>query len=83
MLESLLPSPKPSVVLWKGNRDTDKVVMFCAATKHVSEGSITLMSLSRVLVGAAGVGVVKVTAVGPTIVQVVVFASISAGHGAV
>ena len=39
------------------------------------------MSSSRVLAGAAGVGVVNVTAMGPTIVQTVVLASGSGSHG--
>ena len=74
-----MTSPTPSVVLWEGHRDADKVVMFGAATKHVSEGSIMSISWSRVLPCAAGVGLVKVTAMGPTIVQIVVFASGSGG----
>ena len=73
----------PSVILWKGHRDADKVVVFCAATKHVGEGSITLMSWSRVLACAVGVRLAKVTAIGPTIVRIVVSMSGPGGHGAV
>ena len=78
-----MPSPTPLIVLCKGHRDTYTVVVFGANTKHVCEGSITLMSWSRVLAYAAGVGLVKVTAVGPTIVQIIVFASSLGGHRAV
>ena len=55
--------------------------MFGAAPKHVGKGSIMLMSWSTVLAGAAGAGVVKVTVMGPTIVQSVVSACGFRGHG--
>lgn len=55
--------------------------MFCAAAKHVAEGGITSMAWIWVLTGAASVGGVKVTAIGPTVVQIVVVASSPGRHG--
>jgi len=54
--------------------------MFCTATLHVAEGCIASVSGIRVLAGAAGVGQVQVTAMGPTVDRIVVAASGSWGH---
>ena len=81
MLESVLVSvlvafPNTiscSLLKWGG--DANKVQILCTASHHVAESCVALVPGSRVLACAAGMVMVDVTTMGPTVVGVVVESS--------
>ena len=62
----------PSLVLWEGCREADKVMVLSTTTEHIAEGSFNAMTRGRIFACATGMVIGDVAAVDPAVVRVVV-----------